>query len=126
MLFRSIEKASSLGIFTLDPTGGYRRWRGGTAIGRNGKVIRDRLFDFWMSRNTTDGFHDNGTKALCAALHVSVLSRIEESESLEGSDVYEAILLWQVENEFCVAHIDITQVNEMRESILTKYKANSI
>ena len=119
------EKTASLGMFTLDPSGGYRRWRGAAAIGRNSKIIRDRLLDFWMSQNDTDVFHNDGIEALSSALQVSVLSRVEESEDLERSDIYEAIVVWQSDNEFCVANIDAAQINEIREMIRTKHKGKS-
>ena len=123
----TVKKPSALGIFTLDPDGGYRRWRGGAVIGRNGKIIRDRLLDCWISRNHTDAvLHENGVDALSSGLQAEVLSRIEESENLERSDMYEAILVWQVNNECCVARINPDQINDMRNAILDMNKAKSI
>ena len=120
------EKTSSFGIFTLDPSGGYRRWRGAAAIGRNGKNVRDRLFEHWASLTNTNEFLYDGAVALSSGLQASVLSRIEESENLEGSDLYEAILIWRASNEFCVAQIDRGQIDLLRESILNKQKESSI
>ncbi len=122
----AMELASSLGIFTLDPSGGYRRWRGGAAIGRNGKTIRDLLFEYWMSPKDVNECKDDGVEALFSGLQASVLARMGESEHLESSDMYEAVLIWQSKKDFCVAQVDRAQMDEMRESILNKHKEKSI
>jgi 20S proteasome alpha/beta subunit len=116
----------TLGIFTLDPGGGHRRWRGAAAIGRNGKIIRDRLFEHWISQSSTEEFPDDGVEALSSGLHASVLSRMEESEKLERSDTYEAMLVWQVKSEVCAAQIDRAQIDDIRKSILEKNKLKPI
>jgi 20S proteasome alpha/beta subunit len=125
-LDRIMEQSTSLGIFTLDPSGVYRRWRGAAAVGHNGKIIRDRLFKYWFSQNSAREFHDDGVEALYSGLHASVLSRIDESVNLERSDIYEALLVWQVKNELCIAQIDRTQINDLRESILNNSNAKPI
>ena len=120
------EPTSSLGIFTLDPSGGYRRWRGGAAIGRNGKTIRDLLLEYWMSPKNMKECNDDGVEALFSGLQASVLARMGESEQLESSDTYEAVLIWQSKKDFCVAQVDRAQIDEMRESILNKHKEKSM
>jgi Proteasome subunit len=116
----SSSSSSTLGIFTLDPSGVYRQWRGGTAIGRNGKLIRDQIFDCITSPHNMYDCNDNGPSALYLGLQASILAQNENENSMEQNNMYEAILVWQSNNEFCVAHIDQSQLDEVRQMILNK------
>jgi hypothetical protein len=55
-----------------------------------------------------------------------VLARMGESQQLESSDTYEAVLIWQSKKDFCVAQVDRAQIDAMRESILNKHKEKSL
>ena len=109
-------------IFTLDPSGGFRHWGGGAAIGRNAAFVRKQLHEH-LSKDTTVQVRD-GTTTLELCLRSSIEARREEATKHgEESDQYEALLLWEVgttDGQFCVASIDPTLVSEIRRAIQTE------
>jgi len=104
--------AHAFKIFTLDPSGGYRHWGGGAAIGRNAAFVRKQLQE---QSSSMDAGRVKGISALQLCLRSSMKARREEStKGGELSDEYEALLLWEENENFCVASIDPKQINDMR------------
>jgi 20S proteasome alpha/beta subunit len=112
------ENAASLGLYTIDPSGSYRSWRGGTAIGRNAKVAREKIYEYWKSSHRK--LSSSPLSALFVGLRASVLSRKEESEAIERTDQYEALLIWLTKDQLNVALIDPKHIAETRESVLSE------
>lgn len=108
---------STFKIFTLDPSGGYRHWGGGAAIGRNAALVRKQLYDHLRSEGGA-AIAKTGREILETCLRSSMEARREEAtKSGELSDHYEALLLWEEGDQFCVALVDANQVCELRDSI---------
>jgi len=117
---------STFTIITLDPSGGYRHWGGGAAIGRNAASVRQQLHQNLVaaaagSADSTTRVR-NGASTLEICLRSSVEARREEATvSGEISDHYEALLLWEDEaKQFSVASIDPKQIREVRQAIQAK------
>lgn len=108
--------AASLGIYTLDPSGSYRAWNGGTAIGRNAKGVREQIYEFWKSPHRKRS--NTPQSALFDGLRASILLRVEESDTIEQTDHYEALLIWLTKDQLNVALIDPKHIAGTRESVL--------
>ena len=112
---------STFTIITLDPSGGYRHWGGGAAIGRNAASVRQQLHQNLVAASLADSttIAKNGASTLEICLRSSVEARREEATvNGELSDHYEALLLWEDEaKQFSVASIDPKQVREVRQAI---------
>jgi 20S proteasome alpha/beta subunit len=109
--------STSLSIYTVDPSGGYRRWIGGTAVGWHGNLIRKKMLDYRHSPNKKYNILD-ALSALTIGLQASIFSQNNESE--RESDQYEALLVWQANGNLCVAMIDPSQIEETKKSILSQ------
>jgi Proteasome subunit len=115
--------AAALGIYTLDPSGSYRSWNGGTAIGRDAKAVREKMYEYWKSPHRKCN-SSSPRSALFVGLRASMLSRIDEAEAFERTDQYEALLIFMTNDQLNVALIDPKQIAEIRESVLSESKGD--
>ena len=105
-------------LFTFDPSGGYRHWGVGTAIGRNAAEVRKQLREQLSSTGTVNG--KIGVTTLEACLRSCIEARRGEvAASGESVDQYDVLLLWEEDEQFCAASIDPEQVEHMRSRILS-------
>jgi 20S proteasome alpha/beta subunit len=105
---------SSLNIFTLDPSGGFRHWDCATAIGRSAQQAKKHLHESLSSNKVPQ----DGSKALEEAIRASIKAMREASLD-PAADRYEALLVRTIKTnrELCVATIDPDQVNKCRERL---------
>jgi 20S proteasome alpha/beta subunit len=105
-------------LFTFDPSGGFRHFGLGAAIGRSAAEVRMQLQEDLLSKSAA--FKETGAKTLEACLRSFVKARL--GEAMEGGnlvDQYDALLLWEEQEQFCVASVDPQQVDEIRKKIST-------
>ena len=105
-------------LFTFDPSGGFRHFGVGAAIGRSAAEVRKHLQEDLLSKSSAN--KEKGAKTLQACLRSFVKARL--GEVTEGGDLvdqYDALLLWEEQDQFCVATVDPQQVDEIRKRIST-------
>jgi 20S proteasome alpha/beta subunit len=104
----------ALQMYTVDPSGGFRHWGTGTAIGRGAALVRKHVY----RQNIT-----NQTPPTCAkeALEVALRASFSANKELfdaNADDPYQALLVWTDEQgRFRVGSIDESVIDEFRERI---------
>lgn len=121
--------SNSLHIVTLDPSGGYRHWKRGTAIGKSAHLIRQQLVECLQTNlddvdnenNDGPSFYicDTALQALGLCLKASVQST--PTSNGEAGDFYQALVVTKssedVDSALCVRAIDPNQVEAIRKDI---------
>jgi len=115
---------SAFKMFTLDPSGGYRHWGVGAAIGRNAPLVRKQLYNHLRSKGDGEKAK-TGVDILKACLRSSIEARREEATKSGELDQYEALLLWEEGDQLCVASVDANQVCELKDSIQADLKGGA-
>jgi len=102
---------SSLHLYSLDPSGGFRHWGSATAIGRNAQTVRKQLH-----KAISNEMPSSGGKGLETALRSSLDAMREAFVNVE-SDYYEALVVWQDDGQLCVGVIDPEQVQDCLKTL---------
>lgn len=126
--------SSALRIYTLDPSGGYRHWLSGTAVGRDAAAVRRHLCGRRTATPTTappDRSAASGRTALATALRAFLRAQRTTTTAVplarpssDEEDRYEALLLWLPHDgdPLGVATIDPKQVDAVREAVVAELR----
>lgn len=114
-------ESKPLAMFTLDPSGGYRHWGVGTAIGKAATHVRKQMYELLVQTAPT-----SAESALRMALNATMSAMNDEGSANNGaSSQYEAILVWNVNGGLRAAIVDPKQVEDVRQSLLKQEQNKS-
>jgi 20S proteasome alpha/beta subunit len=104
-----------LQLYTVDPSGGFRHWGTGTAIGRGASLVRKQLYGILSEHGTPHPA--NAADALQVALKASFLTMKETNTNVDN-DSYQALLVWTDDRDrVCVGAIDDDDVRKCIERV---------
>ena len=108
----------SLGIFSLDPSGGFRHWGAATAIGRGATQVRKHLYESLSQQDMTVVTTSGAEAALEHAMRACAKATKEASLDL-NAEHYDAIVVrtGKRNGPLRVATVDPQQLRECQDAI---------